>query len=303
MYAASNVCILAFVAGPATTLLGFFVPHCGSMVCFPLSNPEDVIADEQGRIYVTLGFYSRVQVYDHNGRFLHGFFTDTGGGSFRLQIDSDGLLNVVTARGDRLHVYDECGNLCSSKRIEGDTYTQLSRAHSGGFVDNAGNRYGVKNRLLNPQILRLDRHRNVTLRIRTPIVLWPLIGPIPCWLVVLIIALVGAVLRYWKENHRSVEGCVGLFPGGTIRRRDVLLRHYSIKRDIILTDLGVCWAPNVWEPYACIPHPDLVIRVERRGVFKFKQTLILQSLSQPTLSIRFSPRKFEKWRVILKVPG
>ena len=149
--------------------------------------------------------------------------------------------------------------------------------------------------LLNPQVLRYDKHGDATLRIRTPILLWPLIGPTPCWLVVILIALAGVVARYWKEDNRRVSQCSGLFPGGKIPRRDVLLRHHTPKRDIVLTDRAVCWAPNVWEPYTCIELSDLQFQVEEKVVSMPKWPLRLESVSDPASWIRFSPVKLDEW--------
>jgi hypothetical protein len=301
------LCLLAFGVGILCQILGPQNPHVGRTVCLPLGIPEDVVADEKGRIYVVLTFYQRVQVYDPDGTFLFGFFTQTQGGSARLRIDADGRLNVVTTRGKRVHVYDESGNLLSSKEAaDNQLYRQLARDHVRGTGDVHGNRYVIREPLWNPQIVRYDNQGSATLRIATPAVLWMLIGPFPCWLVGVAVGGGVTLVRYWKANHRQVASGEELFPGGRIRRRYVLLRFYlpyrpyRSKFDVILTDRAVCWAPTVWDPYLCIAYPDLQFRVERCGLLKLKRRLHLQSRRDPALSIRFTPIHFDKWVAQLK---
>jgi hypothetical protein len=291
-------CLLAFLTGLACQLFGDRAPDSIGKVCFPLSQPEDVIVDEQGRIYVALTFYGRVQVYNRDGAFLYGFFAKAWGGPLRLHFDADGRLNVVSKYG-HLHVYDDAGRLLATKDdVEGRLYKQLVHERPRGFRDSNGSSYMIHGAFLNPRVLRRDKHGNITLRIRTPTVMWPLIGPFPCWLMLGAFAVCGMVRdcsRFWKQNHRQVGRCADLFPGGRIRRRDVLLWHPSRRCDVLLSDRGVCWAPTVWEPYTCIAYPDLSFRIEYTGLFKSKKVLYLQSVSEPELSIQFSPYNCDEW--------
>jgi hypothetical protein len=263
------------------------------MICFPLGRPRNVVADEQGRIYVALQPYARVQVYNKNGSFLFGFFTRAGAGAFFVRIDPDGRLNVATARSDRLHVYDRNGKLLSTKITNGKIYDQLANKRVNGFVDEAGNRYLVRGPLFSPSVYRLDPHGNVTLRIKNLIVLFPLTSS---WLTLAFGASVFLSLKNWKANRRTVAGCEDMFPCGRIRRRDVLLRYHDSYRDVILTSRGVCWARNVWNPYDGIGYSDLrVSLLKRRTLFIFKREIHIQSKSDPTISIRFSPKNAQQW--------
>ncbi len=197
----STLGILAFLSGFACSVLGPLYPLVGRSLCFPLSSPHCATIDEHGRVYVALGFYSRIQVYDSNGKFLFGFFTETGGGSFRMHFAPDGYLRVATARGRQLHIYDEAGHLMSSQeRVKGAYEQALTVNHYGGsFV--------LSNPLLNPEIAYLDASGKVATRIRTPTLFWPLLGPLPCIFTVLALHWLRRLVEYSMNRLDGEDNC------------------------------------------------------------------------------------------------
>lgn len=193
-YFVINVEIAAFVTGIVCTLLGPSFPLLGSNICFPLSCPGDVTTDESGRVYVGLEFYGRVQVYDSNGEYLYGFFVDTAG-KFRLRVEPDGSLTIAIARGHSILVYDTKGHLLSSQQNAKRAYDEFVNTQPLVHVDTRGRRYLIRE-FLNPEIVREDASGNISLCIRTPLWLWPLLGPVPCFLILMIVVLSQRLFRW-----------------------------------------------------------------------------------------------------------
>lgn len=186
-----NLCSAAVVffsvggilAGPLTSEICPSVnPHFARRFEFPLSHPTDVVADAQGRIYIALSFYDRVQVYSPSGAFLHGFFVPARGGTFCLRFDDNGMLNAITARGRQIHVYNRDGTLLRTGNYRNAAFfARAELDHQFGFVDGDRRRYLIRNPLWNPRILRIEPTGRASLEIKTPAILTVFIGPLPCW--------------------------------------------------------------------------------------------------------------------------
>ena len=210
--------VLAFLSGFVSAFFGKDHPDFAQDVCFPMSDPQDVVADRQGRIHVALAFYSRIQVYDSNGRFLHGYFVASGGGRIRLDIDRGVNVIVIPARSDRMFVYDKDAKLISSPRKPQRAIPKVQQP-GGDFLDSGGNRYTVANRLLNPVIQRADPKGRNDLVIQTPLMLRPVIGPLPCWLTIIFSGLLYSAVGRWASGRR--------LPGEGIRRTEGALADDS----------------------------------------------------------------------------
>jgi hypothetical protein len=194
----------AFFGGCVCSMFGPKYPLFASSVEFPLSDPQDVVADERGLIYVALGFYGRVQVYVATGTFLRGFFVNVDGGAFRLKIDKPDSVTVVSARGNKVLLYDSKGGLVQTKPDKDRLFLRLETRPWKGFRDSTGRTYQIHNRYFSPRIVRVE-HGTTSLEIQTPALLTPLIGPLPCWLSVGLSALSEFVIRKSRRMRPRVE--------------------------------------------------------------------------------------------------
>ena len=285
--------VVMFFGGLLSPAIDRQFPGFFKYVCYPLGHPASVIADEKGQIYVGLGLYNRVQVYDRTGEFRFGFQVKGNSGAFQLRWDSDRQLNIVTARGDRLMVYDHSGSLLSSSKADKELYSATRADNLSGFVDGTGNQYRIGFSLITYQVVKTDSNGKVILEIQSPILLWiftSIFNLVP--LVVLNLAMRLSLL-YLKANCRRVVDGTHLFPNGIIRRKDVLLRYKRTGLDVILTKFGVCWAGSIWEPYECVSIDDLDIRIKKRWV---RDLVIIKSKSSLSMEdVRFQANNPGKW--------
>lgn len=172
-----------------TGLLGFFLGSVcvffnsdfnvvARRVRFPLGHPCDVVVDRQRHIYVGLAFYGRIQVYDAEGRFLYGFFADTNGGLFQMEIDGEKrFLTIVCARGDRVFTCTLDGTILSTTRNQNHRFRALMARSADGFVDRVGRRLVIRHAVIWPSIERIEGSDERSLRIKSPCYLWPIDGP------------------------------------------------------------------------------------------------------------------------------
>src|SRR5262249_24981438 len=82
-------------AGLIVFLSGLSVPERGAPkgVELPWSGPIDYVESADGKIYVSSEFYSRVQCYDRDGRFLAAYSVPgKGRGGTGLAVGSNGLI-------------------------------------------------------------------------------------------------------------------------------------------------------------------------------------------------------------------
>jgi hypothetical protein len=82
----------------------------------------------------------RVQVYDRNWQFLHGWGVDAGAGTFKLHITPTNRIHVITARRQMHYTYDLHGTLLAS-----ETYADHGQSYSS--FPSEGGAYLVPTRL------------------------------------------------------------------------------------------------------------------------------------------------------------
>ena len=87
----------------------------------PLGDLKGIAVDTEGNIYCGAQFYSRFQVYNAEGKFLYGKCFNSGGGAFKIKINSDSKIEIMTYRGQRKYLFDKDGTLLS-KRSNVSTY-------------------------------------------------------------------------------------------------------------------------------------------------------------------------------------
>jgi hypothetical protein len=84
---------------------------------WPAGYVRGVITTGDGKHVVPLWPSGRVQLYDSQWHFIRGWNVDAWGGVFKVQCSSDGMIEVLTARGDRLYRFTDEGQLVSSEPL------------------------------------------------------------------------------------------------------------------------------------------------------------------------------------------
>jgi hypothetical protein len=107
---------------------GFFAPFAlttGALTLppsfeWPVGLATGVVTMEDGSHVVPVESASRIQVYDSDWSFLHGWQADTGGGMIAVRDAGGGKIAVLVERGDALDVFDPEGELISSSPLAAD---------------------------------------------------------------------------------------------------------------------------------------------------------------------------------------
>jgi hypothetical protein len=95
---------------------------------WPLATVSGVVRDSQGDYIAPHPPSGRVQVYDRDKRFLRGWTVDAGGGTFKLSMTEDDLIEVFTARGARHYVFRLDGTLVRRSTYPPKSYSSLGRS-------------------------------------------------------------------------------------------------------------------------------------------------------------------------------
>lgn len=172
----------SFVGG-SLVVLGLYriIPDSFEM---PLGHLKGIAVDSEGNIYCGAHFYSRIQVYDSEGKFLYGKCIDTGGGTFWIRINSNDQLQVAIARGDKIYTFDNKFNLLHKRSNVPD--------YSAGF-EKAGEHYCYDEKrditylvrsiynipLFGSRVVKIDSSGKESVIIQTPFHKWLFMGPFP----------------------------------------------------------------------------------------------------------------------------
>ena len=152
---------------------------------FPLGEPEGIAVDAAGRVYLGLQFYHRVQVYDAEGRFLRGFFVNSGGGVFRIRINSEGRLDVAATRGNSLTTYELDGTEVAREvdpTHRRHYYSEFGEEMQRRAAAPHGTEYHLVSGLLFPRVDQVELSGDRRTVIRTDAARWFLKGPFPAGL-------------------------------------------------------------------------------------------------------------------------
>lgn len=172
---------IGFFAG-AITGLGFDFRNLDSFE-LPLGHLEGIAVDSEGNIYCGLQFYSRIQVYDAEGKFIYGKFIDSAGGVFRIRINERDQLEVATARNDKLYLFEKDGTLVNELSNVGHYFHDFGETGETRFHDkNKNTIYLIKWSPLGTYIAKKDLPGRDMIIIRTPFHKWLFMGPFPAWL-------------------------------------------------------------------------------------------------------------------------
>ena len=185
--------VLLILVGGAGFMAGFvlqranrFGYHPSSLNSFelPLGDLEGIAVDSEGNIYCGAQFYSRIQVYDAEGKFLYGRFIDSNGGAFRIRINEDDRLEVATLRNHKLYLFDKNGNLVHEWSGVGHHYFHdFGRAGETRYYDERENvNYLRRGSLFYAYIVKRDSSGQERVIVRTPLHKWLFQGPLPAWM-------------------------------------------------------------------------------------------------------------------------
>lgn len=164
--------------------LGFLQPPRSLQM--PPGTIGDIELDRQGRIYLALQMYGRVQVYDNSGRFLYGWQVDTAGGTMKMEIRRGTRVNVVAHRVDRQYVYSLAGELLDEKEVDGDYVRRFGDDTPLEEEGPGGSRYRVRWRTFYPYVTKTSDGKDAVNILSTPFWLWLMMAPFPTFIWALI---------------------------------------------------------------------------------------------------------------------
>jgi uncharacterized protein YneF (UPF0154 family) len=162
----------------------------------PLGDIEGILVSKDGRIFLGLQFYGKIQSYDNQGNYIMNWDVTNSGGVFRMDIKND-TITVATARGDNLIKYDLVGNKLSQQNIS-NIYSKFK--DSNQFTDNlTSSTYKINNGLF-PNITRQKDgkcEKIITMSLLQKIFK----GPMPAWL----LAVFGMILRFLVNKEEMMK--------------------------------------------------------------------------------------------------
>lgn len=114
------------VLGAAGFFFPFWIGLFGALenVELPLSTVDDIAVSTEGDVFIANSFLGRVHKYSPEGKFLHSFVVDAGGGLICL-VSTAQHLEVHAARRDAFDTFD----------FNGNSIRQNSPSHSADFSD------------------------------------------------------------------------------------------------------------------------------------------------------------------------
>lgn len=159
---------------------------------FPIGDPRGLAVDNEGRIYIAIHSYSRVQVYSNEGEFITGWFIEAGGGSFYIWLEDNNHLHVVTSRTDRHDVFNLSGILLKSPKVTSNEENRLLFIKAGGISeqDIFGNNYAIESPEWFPKVRKVTVNGEESVVIKDPYYFWLAKAPQP----ILIVGLIGLIM-------------------------------------------------------------------------------------------------------------
>ncbi|MCL6592206.1 MAG: hypothetical protein K6U80_19945 [Firmicutes bacterium] len=131
----------------------------------PLSIPRSIAVDNNGRIYCGLNGYCRIQMYSQEGKFIKGWPVDTGGGDFRIYIDKNNNLMVLTNSRVNLFIFNSNGEILKTASIELNPFDYFNnKSERYQCKDRNGNLYQILSGIV-PKIIKTNTNgtKNVVL--------------------------------------------------------------------------------------------------------------------------------------------
>jgi hypothetical protein len=116
---------------------------------WPVGSVDGVVKTREGLYVVPHTSSGRIQIYDREWRFLHGWHVAAGGGVFKLDVNPEGAIVVFTARGNWRYLFTKDGQLISKEKYSPPTlYSSLPERGERADVPNAPWLWSFTNPLL-----------------------------------------------------------------------------------------------------------------------------------------------------------
>lgn len=169
---------------------------------FPLGDVDGIAVDGDGRTYLAIPFYQRIQVYDNKGVFLRSWFIKSAGGEYDIWADEN-ILHVLVSRTDMHFVMSSEGEVLRSSVVS--SFDEWRTLHDKGskktHKDANGNLYSLEESWWFPRVVKTDPRGDVTVLISDPFHRWLIKAPFPAWLVALWGGLMIVIVRIAKLRY------------------------------------------------------------------------------------------------------
>lgn len=162
----------------------------------PLGDISGFVVDENGFIYVGLGFYGKVQVYDSHGVFVKNWKVNSIGGAFNIQLSEEQHIIISSTRNDNQTVYTNQGEVISNETIQG-VYA-MTKTPWDSYTAPDGNNYVVKWWMF-PKIIRTEPVEEII--VSQSIIYKVFAGPLPAWL----IGAIGLILNFLLRKKELIS--------------------------------------------------------------------------------------------------
>ena len=177
-YVAAYVSIFSFMY-PFIISLGV-KPWATRSMELPLGGEIGIAVDGEGRVYLSTGSYSRIQVYDRHGRFLRGWF---GAASDDMRINKEGNLEVHWSGmgSSGIATYTPRGKLISKTPTSGD-FNLVPDERRYRRVGPNKSVYTLRGSWFGPHVMKYDSSGSKTTIISVPWHNWFWMFPLPGFL-------------------------------------------------------------------------------------------------------------------------
>ena len=101
---------------------------------WPVGHADQIIQLSDGNRVAVHTPSSRLQVYDPAWHFVRGWSIDANGGSFKVRLVENALLEVWTARGQKRLVFEPVGRLVWSGNYDAGSYGDFQTDGRSGYV-------------------------------------------------------------------------------------------------------------------------------------------------------------------------
>jgi hypothetical protein len=197
--------IFGILCGTAGNIMSRLV---NSHVELPLGEPKAVAVDTNGLIYCIGGFYKRLQVYDTQGRFLHGWFVPhLAKSSFILKIDSEDRIHMATFARPKVvsMVFARDGSLLETTNDAG-VFSESAGVSNLEARDRQNNIYRLQRSLFFPRIVKAGPQGVQKTVVANPLNLWLVKGSFPLFLFVMGAGAILLIVSYLlKKTMAALE--------------------------------------------------------------------------------------------------
>ena len=164
-------------------------PRVTTWARFPLGDLGSLGVDSKGNLYCGSIFYCRIQVYSPQGEFIRGWFLNSGGGTFQIEIDKEEKLHVHTARGNKYFIFSKEGKLLHKEIPWSGEISSLGSFFKNDYTGNDGNTYTIRHHWYLPIVVKTNAKGKDSVIVSDPFFLWLLNGPFPVffWIVLAVI--------------------------------------------------------------------------------------------------------------------